>query len=654
MPGVIPSGVILPPLLSELSALLAVEPLWVFHFGPGSCRIRPVGAMRRYWSRHCVLLLHKRWLRRRQWVFDRFASALTHRQLSVRSIAWLTLLGLPGNAALDEVREATNREHDRESDLDAAMDKIGRHLYRAQLRLFVFAEANCESAAKRHLLDLAAGFSQFVVPRRSQFEQSRIRHTTRWPVPNRTASWLVSSEELASLWHPATHAVSTMNMATAAYRQLEPPTAVLRKKKEWTAVIGRTNTLHSSIEFGLLPDDRRRHLAIIGKTGMGKSTLLRNLIAADIEQERGVVLIDPHGDLAEDVASAIPSRRTSNVVYFDAGDREFPIAFNPLSCRENSQRAIVASGVVAAFKKLFADSWGPRLEHILRNALLALLESPDMSLVSLQRMLFDPNFCKGIVSRVSDPAVAAFWTTEWKSWRESYRNEAIAPVLNKLGHFLSNPILRPIIGQQHSRIDVRHIIDNEQVLIANLSKGRIGEDASNLLGSFLIASLQLAAMNRADMPEAMRKDCFLYVDEFQNFATDSFATILSEARKYRLNLTIANQYLEQIEETVLAAVFGNVGSLLSFQVGPRDAEALAEQFGGCVTSRDLIQLSKYNAYIRMLVDGGSSQPFSMITLPPKPQNSNRLPVVRKQSRQRYARQAQMVDAEIIAQFGVAA
>lgn len=265
-------------------------------------------------------------------------------------------------------------------------------------------------------------------------------------------------------------------------------------------------------------------------------------------------------------------------------------------------------------------------------------------------MLFDAGYCKSIVNRVSDPAVAAFWKTEWKSWRESYRNEAIAPVLNKIGHFLSNPILRSIVGQQRNRVNLRTIIDKEQVLIVNLSKGRIGEDASNLLGSFLISSLQLAAMSRANVPEKERSDCFLYVDEFQNFATESFATILSEARKYRLNLTIANQYLEQVDEAVLAAVFGNVGSFLSFQVGARDAEEIAQQFGNHVMPRDMIQLPKYHAYVRLMVDGATSKPFSLTTLPSKPQKRDRSAIVRRQSRQRYTQPESAVQKEINQQF----
>ena len=370
-------------------------------------------------------------------------------------------------------------------------------------------------------------------------------------------------------------------MAVNQSREFEPPvTLPLPTRQSGLAALGRVRFRHRTEVFGIRPDDRRRHLAVIGKTGMGKTTLLQKLIASDIDGGRGVALVDPHGDLAETILGCVPSKRTNEVVVFDARDRHYPVAFNPLACNNPEQRPLVASAVVSAFKKLYGDSWGPRLEHILRNALLALLEVPGTSLLSLQRLLSDPAYRKTIVGRVSDPVVRMFWEREFAGWKTQYQSEATAPILNKVGQFLSQPILRAIVGQSHSRLDFRRIMDEGRVLIVNLSKGRIGEDASNLLGSLLISSIQLAAMSRADMPEKERRDYFLYVDEFQNFATESFATILSEARKYRLSLTLANQYLAQMDEATLDAVFGNVGSLLVFQVGARDAEVITAQLGG--------------------------------------------------------------------------
>jgi len=378
-------------------------------------------------------------------------------------------------------------------------------------------------------------------------------------------------------------------MEVTLSRQLEPPAVLPSEGSEpGLATLGRVLFRQRRELFGVRLDDRRRHLAIIGKTGMGKSTLLHNLVASDINARQGVGLIDPHGDLADSVLDFIPKRRTNHVVVFDAGDREHPLAFNPLAARSPEQRPLVASGIVSAFKKLYGESWGPRLEHILRNALLALLENPGTSLLSLVRLLSDSGYRNEAVSRLQDPVVRSFWQNEFAKWKPNFRAEAIAPIQNKIGQFLSHPILRPILSQPRTRLDFRRIIDEGQILIVNLSKGRIGEDASTLLGSLLVTSLQLAAMSRADVPEDHRPDFFLYVDEFQNFATESFATILSEARKYRLSLTLANQYLAQMDDQTLEAVFGNVGSLLCFQVGARDAEPLAEQFGGDLTPQDLI------------------------------------------------------------------
>ena len=344
----------------------------------------------------------------------------------------------------------------------------------------------------------------------------------------------------------------------------------------------------------------------------------------------------------------VPRHRTNDVVLFDAGDRDFPVAFNPLDCRRPEQRPLVASGVVSAFKKLYGDSWGPRLEHILRNALLATLDQPGASLVTVLRLLNDAGYRRTIVPRISDPVVRSFWQHEFSKWKPNFQAEAAAPIQNKIGQFLSHPVLRAIVAQPRSSIDLRDIMDNGRILIVNLSKGRIGEDASTLLGSLLVTELQLAAMSRADTPESQRSDFFCYVDEFQNFATQSFATILSEARKYRLSLTIANQYLAQMDEQTMEAVFGNVGSLLAFQVGARDAETIAEQLGADVAPADLMNLPKYTAYIRLLIDGMPSRPFSMATLlvAPKRTDLRRGEIIRRTSRQRYARPAARVRGEV--------
>jgi hypothetical protein len=519
--------------------------------------------------------------------------------------------------------------------------KLTRNLFSVWLSVRVAAPRGDRFAAIQKLRDVTATFSRFTGPSAS----FRRRLLPRM--------FFLSTDELASLWHPTTEQVQTAKLATVASRRMEPPAVIPSREKEpGLAVIGQVDFPGRQETFGLRSEDRLRHLAIIGKTGMGKSTLLRNMITADIAAGRGTMLIDPHGDLADEVADALPPERTNTTTFFDAGDRAYPIAFNPLDCPQVEQRPLVVSGMVSAFKKLYGNSWGPRLEHILRNGLLAVIEQPDASLVLLMRMLSDTACRKQIVSRTSDPLVQSFWRNEFARWNPRLQAEAVSPIQNKVGQFLSHPILRNIIGQPRNRLHLRKSMDSGQAVIVNLSKGRIGEDGATLLGSLLVTQLQLAAMSRADMPAAARIPFFAYVDEFENFATESFATILSEARKYGLSLTVANQFLDQIEEQTLSAVFGNCGSMLAFQVGATDAEILSQQFGGGLEPADLMNLPKYTAYVRLPIDGIPSRPFSMTTLPPNSDSAvRRLPVLRRTSRRSFARPAGDVEREIAAAIG---
>ena len=426
-------------------------------------------------------------------------------------------------------------------------------------------------------------------------------------------------------------------MQTNDSRELEAPIGIGSGTNDESVLLGRLTSGNRNT-FGIKRLDRRRHCAIIGKTGMGKSTLLSNMLTSDMRAGRGVGLIDPHGDLAEELLANVPRHRTGDVVLLDAGDREYPPAFNPLQCGRGGDINLTAAAVVSAFKKLYGHSWGPRLEYILRNALLALLEVPGTSLLSLMKMLSDKRFRESLVRRVQDPLVRSFWLEEFAAKPAKWQEESVAPIQNKVGQFLSSPLLRAIVGQLPGRVDLRSIMDEQKILIVNLSKGRIGEDATTLLGALLVTGIQQAAMSRSDITESQRNDFYLYVDEFQNFATDSFATILSEARKYRLNLTLANQFLDQIEEGTRNAVFGNVGSMLCFQLGTTGAETMASQFAGGLQPQDLIALPKFHAYARLLVDGMPSKPFSLQTLPPtKPQKQERAEIIRRTSRRRYSR-----------------
>ncbi|MEX0650051.1 MAG: CxxC-x17-CxxC domain-containing protein [Candidatus Andersenbacteria bacterium] len=418
-------------------------------------------------------------------------------------------------------------------------------------------------------------------------------------------------------------------------------------------VVGQTNFRGQHRPFGIYPDDRRRHVYLIGKTGVGKTTLIENMIVQDIKNGKGLALVDPHGDVAEHLLDLIPPERINDVVYFDPADVNHPVAFNVLEAIDPEYKYLVASGLVSALKKMWADSWGPRLEYILRNTILALLDYPGSTMLGITRMLAEKSYRKKVVDSISDPVVKSFWVNEFANYNERFRSEAISPIQNKVGQFLSSSIIRNIVAQPKSTIDMKDIMDNGKILLINVSKGRIGEDNSALLGAMLITKIQLAAMDRAKIKEEERRDFYLYVDEFQNFATESFAAILSEARKYRLNLIIAHQYITQMEEPVRDAVFGNVGTLITFRIGAFDAEYLEKEFAPEFTQTDLVNLDKFNAYVKLMIDGVTSAPFSMQTIPPAAETYNSTERVVKVSRERYGRKREIVEEKIARWSGVA-
>ena len=386
---------------------------------------------------------------------------------------------------------------------------------------------------------------------------------------------------------------------------------------------------------------------VIGKTGMGKTNMVENMAIQDIQEGRGVGFVDPHGEAAERLLDFIPPHRVNDVIYFNPADFDYPIAFNVMEKVDVEHRHLVASGLMGVFKKIWPDVWSARMEYILNNAILALLEYPGSTLLGVNRMLADIDYRKKIVEKITDPVIKAFWTTEFARYTQRYEVEATAAIQNKVGQFISAPLIRNIIGQVQSSVDMRKVMDDGKILILNLSKGRIGEDNSMLLGALLITKLQLAAMSRVDIPEEKRKDFFLYVDEFQNFATESFANILSEARKYRLSLILAHQYIAQMEEEVADAVFGNVGTIVSFRVGAEDAEYLEKEFTPDFIAADLVNLGKYNIYLKLMIDGIAGRPFSAETLPPAAplEKANREKII-KVSRERYGTPRQTVEEKI--------
>lgn len=418
---------------------------------------------------------------------------------------------------------------------------------------------------------------------------------------------------------------------------------------EEIAIFASTTFRNQAKKFGIKNDDRRRHMYLIGKTGMGKSTILENMIVADMRAGKGVAVVDPHGDLAEKIMEYVPSNRVNDVIYFNPSDTEYPIAFNVVEQVEPHLRHLVASGLIGVFQKLWADSWGPRLEYILRNSILAILDFPGSTLLSVVRVLSDKPYRKRVVANIKDPVVKAFWEREFAQYADKFASEAVSPIQNKVGQFLSSSLMRNIVGQVKSSINLREVMDSGKILVMNLSKGRIGEDNSALLGAMMITKIQLAAMSRVDIPEENRKDFYLYIDEFQNFSTESFANILSEARKYRLNLILAHQYIEQLDDTVKAAVFGNVGTLINFRVGATDAEDLAKEFAPVFDEEDLVNLPKYEMYLKLMIDGIASAPFSAKGLPPlkEDEKTYNLDKVIQYSREKYANDRVEVEDKIL-------
>ncbi len=410
--------------------------------------------------------------------------------------------------------------------------------------------------------------------------------------------------------------------------------------EERVTYFGQTDSRNKKVKFGIKAKDRTKHVYVIGKTGMGKSTLLENMAVQDIQNGEGMAFIDPHGKTAELLLEYVPEHRMKDVVYFAPFDTDFPISFNVLESVDPGKRHLVVSGLMSTFKKIWLDAWSARMEYILTNTLLALLEYPEATLLGVNRMLSDKEFRKQVISYVTDPSVKAFWVQEFANYTERMAAEAVPAIQNKIGQFTANALIRNMIGQPKSTFDLRKMMDEGKILIVNLSKGRIGESNANLLGGMIITKIYLAALSRADIPDRVLKtlpNFYLFVDEFQSFANESFADILSEARKYKLNLTIAHQYIEQMEEEVRNAVFGNVGTMIIFRVGALDAEVLEKEFMPQFTAEDIVNLGIFQIYLKLMIDGISSPPFSATTLPPiaLPESSSMEKVI-AESRRQYA------------------
>lgn len=524
------------------------------------------------------------------------------------------------------IKELTDREKSRISAIEEKGNKLG-----FQVKIRILYAGNNEETAKLRMQAIVGTFKQFNSTNLNGF-QSKYASFDRNKLAEFRArhfidkGFILNIEELASLYHLPHTSVETPNIVWATAKTSEPPAnlpAYGKHKDEDVSLFGSSNFRGDNTVFGALRSDRSRHVYVLGQTGTGKSKLLELLTLSDIYYDKGFAIIDPHGDYALTMLGFIPERRMKDVIYFNPADRDFPMGFNPLEVYDPMLKSQISSELVGVMKRMF-DSWGPRLEYILRYTLLALLDYPNATMLDITRMLTDKRFRNDVIDHCEDLVVKNFWTIEFASWNEKFATEAVAPVLNKVGAFTANPLIRNIIGQPKSSFNIRKIMDEGKILIVNLSRGIIGEDNAALLGSMFVTKIQLAAMSRADIPRMEdRTPFYLYVDEFQNFATDSFAVILSEARKFGLCLTVANQYINQMEDTVKDAVFGNVGTMITGRVGPEDASYLVKYYEPQFSASDIIQLANRDFLTSMTIAGEKAPAFSFRSLAmPETQQNN--------------------------------
>ncbi len=544
--------------------------------------------------------------------------------------------------------ELSERDKTRVRAIEEKSTKLG---YQVKVRI-VYAGPD-EYTAKHRMQAVVGAFKQFNSTNLNGFTNKKPSFACEKVAEYRSrffidSGFILNIEELASLFHLPHTTVETPNIVWATTKTAEPPNTIPTAKNtaaEEISMYGITNFRGTNTVFGVNRKDRGRHVYIIGQTGTGKSGLLELLTLSDIYYDQGIAIIDPHGDYAYNIMKFVPERRLKDVVFFNPADSEYPIGFNPLEVTDPSLKNHTCSELVGVLKRMF-ESWGPRLEYILRYTILALLDYPNSTMLDITRMLTERTFRDDVISHVSDPVVRNFWTIEFASWNDKFAAEAVAPVLNKVGAFTANPMLRNIVGQPKSSINLREIMDEGKILIVNLSRGVVGEDNAAILGALMVTKIQLAAMSRANVSLEQRKPFYLYVDEFQNFATDSFAVILSEARKYGLNLTVANQYVAQMSQIVRDAVFGNVGSMVSFRVGADDASFLSKYFMPQFEANDLMQLHNRYFIATMTISGEKTPPFSGSSLNIPDNQSDFTPQIIDWSRSQYARMKQEVETAI--------
>ncbi len=529
---------------------------------------------------------------------------------------------------------------------DKISQKLALHSFEA--RLFLITQAPTPERAEQILQSLISAYNtyqsqtnSFVFRRPIIRKGSYLEHTLQRK--HRFTNQYLSVDEVASIWHMPNKQLATLrNIAWGKNLLGEPPedlptyTHTPEEERNSLNLFAKTEFKNQSQIYGIRKEDRRRHMYAIGKSGTGKSTLLANMIINDLKHNEGLAVVDPHGDLIETVLNYIPRHRINDVIVLDPSDPQAVVKLNLFEGGSVVHRELIASGIVAIFQKMYANSWGPRLEYILRNALLTLLEQ-NAKLEDVLRILTDDKYRAKIVDKMEDKVLKNFWEAEFNVMPERLRNEAISPILNKVGQFVTSPLIRNVVNTTNSSFDIEDVMNSGKILLVNVSQGKLGEDNSALLGAMIITKIQLAAMSRVYIPEEERRDFFLYIDEFQNFATNSFVKILSEARKYRLSLILANQYMAQIPDEVKAAIFGNAGSMISFILGAQDADWMQKEFGNKYTQEDLVSLGRYQVVNKLMIHGQVSQPFPAYTLNLAASKNQSREKVLNVSRERYAK-----------------
>ncbi len=540
-----------------------------------------------------------------------------------------------------------------EATINALEEKASKVGFQTIIRL-VASSKNSKQQAEMYLSNVINAFAQFNYPGFNSFKAIKTKDEKKLVTDYifryfAGPRMILNSEELASIFHFPNILIDTPNIDWLLSKKASPPPNLPQEG----IALGESIYRGIKHKIRIKSLDRRQHMYIIGKSGVGKSTLLSEMIIQDIKTGCGLGVIDPHGDLIEDILLKIPKSRAEDVILFDPADTEHPMGLNLLEYKNPAQKDFLIQEAITIFYKLFDPTRtlgivGPQWEHWMRNAALTVMEDPSGgTLIEIPQLFVDPDFQSQKLIHVKDPQVRKFWTKQIASTAEFHRSEMLNYFVSKFGRFMTNEMMRNIIGQTHSAFNFRDVMDQQKILLVNLSRGKIGDVNSDLLGMILVSKLQMAAMGRADIPESERKDFYLYVDEFQNFATDSFATILSQARKYHLNLITANQYIAQLEEQVRDAVFGNIGTLICFRVGAQDSEFLAREFHPVFSESDLVNIDRFNTYIKLLIDGTASRPFSMQTVKTEGEENKDVTLsIKELSRLKYGKDKKVVDKEI--------